>query len=78
MRRSSSSVRPTRPQNGHWKSLNSTMVTGASGLPHDGSRSLTGTTAASSFAAGWETAATPTTGADSALGAGADTRDAGL
>ncbi len=39
-------VGPTREQNGHWKSLISTMVTGAFGLPQVGSLAETGTLAA--------------------------------
>ena len=38
-----STVGSTRPQNGHWKSLNSTMVTSASGLPRSGCASVMGT-----------------------------------
>ena len=39
-------VGPTREQKGHWKSLISTTVTRASGLPHCGSWAVTGTGAA--------------------------------
>src|SRR5882672_42808 len=38
-----SSVGSTRLQNGHWKSLNSTIVTSASGVPLTGSPAVTGT-----------------------------------